>query len=65
MDDYVYTPVTDNPIVVDFSGCKYLDDLHERIRKSFGFPACWEKTGMQFGIASMDTLMRMRAGQFR
>ena len=24
-----------------------------------------EKTGMQFGIASMDTLMRMRAGQFR
>lgn len=65
MDDYAYTLVTDNPIVVDFSGCKYLDDLHERIRKSFGFPACCGKTGMQFGIASMDTLMRMRAGQFR
>ena len=43
MDDYAYTLVTDNPIVVDFSGCKYLDDLHERIRKSFGIPACCGK----------------------
>ena len=43
MDDYAYTLVTDNPIVVDFSGCKHLDDLHERIRKSFGFPACCGK----------------------
>ena len=43
MDDYAHAPVTDNPIVVDFSGCKYLDDLHERIRKSFGFPACCGK----------------------
>lgn len=43
MEDYAYTLVTDNPIVVDFSGCKYLDDLHERIRKSFGFPACCGK----------------------
>ena len=43
MDYYAYTLVTDNPIVVDFSGCKYLDDLHERIRKSFGFPACCGK----------------------
>lgn len=65
MDDYAHAPVTDNPIVVDFSGCKYLDDLHERIRKSFGFPVCCGKTGMQFGIVSMDTLMRMRAGQYR
>lgn len=29
------------------------------------FQRAAEKTGMQFGIASMDTLMRMRAGQFR
>lgn len=40
MDDYAHAPVTDDPIVVDFSGCKYLDDLYERIQKSFGFPAC-------------------------
>ena len=40
MGDYAHVPVTDDPIVVDFSGCKYLDDLYERIQKSFGFPAC-------------------------
>lgn len=65
MDDYAYTPVTDDPFVVDFSGCKYLDDLYERIQKVLDFQLAAEKTGMQFGIASMDTLMRMRAGQFR
>lgn len=65
MDDYAYTPVTDDPIVVDFSGCKYLDDLYERIQKVLDFQLAAEKTGMQVGIASMDTLMRMRAGQFR
>lgn len=40
MGDYAHVPVTDDPIVVDFSGCKYLDDPYERIQKSFGFPAC-------------------------
>ena len=29
MDYYAYALITDNPIVVDFSGCKYLDDLNE------------------------------------
>ena len=43
MDDYAHAPVTDDPIVVDFSGCKYLDELYERIQKSFGFPACCGK----------------------
>ena len=43
MDDYAHVPVTDDPIVVDFSGCKYLDELYERIQKSFGFPACCGK----------------------
>lgn len=33
--------------------------------KVLDFQRAAEKTGMQFGIASMDTLMRMRAGQFR
>ena len=65
MDDYAHAPVTDDPIVVDFSGCKYLDELYERIQKVLDFQLAAEKTGMQFGIASMDTLMRMRAGQFR
>ena len=34
-------------------------------KKVLDFQLAAEKTGMQFGIASMDTLMRMRAGQFR
>ena len=65
MDDYAHAPVTDDPIVVDFSGCKYLDGSMNASKKVLDFQLAAEKTGMQFGIASMDTLMRMRAGQFR
>lgn len=25
-------------IVLDLTGCKYLDELHKRIKESFGFP---------------------------
>lgn len=43
MDDRVWTIVTDNPIVLDFSKCKYYSTLHEIIQKAFGFPAYYGK----------------------
>lgn len=30
--------ISDNPIILDFSGCRYPDDIHERIKLAFGFP---------------------------
>ena len=39
MNYYAYTPITDNPIVLDLTDCRDWGDLHQRIRKTFGFPA--------------------------
>ena len=39
MSYYAYTPITDDPVVLDLTGCNNLGDLHQRIRKTFGFPA--------------------------
>lgn len=30
-------------IELDLSGCKYLDEVHERIRRAFGFPEWYGK----------------------
>ena len=38
MSYYAYTPITDDPVVLDLTGCNDLGDLHQRIRKTFGFP---------------------------
>lgn len=27
-----------NPIILDFKGCKYADEIHLRIKETFGFP---------------------------
>ena len=29
---------TPNIITLDFSGCRYIDDMHLRIKRAFGFP---------------------------
>lgn len=65
MDDYAHAPVTDDPIVVDFPAVNIWMSSMNASKKVLDFQLAAEKTGMQFGIASMDTLMRMRAGQFR
>ena len=38
MSYYAYTPITDDPIVLDLTGCTDPDELHRRIRRTFGFP---------------------------
>ena len=37
-----------NPIVLDFSGCKYADEIHLRLKDTFGFPGYY---GMNWDAA--------------
>lgn len=38
-----YKPVTENPIILDFSDCKYLDEIHSILKTKFGLPqSCGE-----------------------
>ncbi len=33
-----YKPITENPIVLDFSGCRYPYDIHQILKEKFGLP---------------------------
>jgi RNAse (barnase) inhibitor barstar len=35
---YAFKPIDDNPIVLDFTGCRYLGEIHRILKKRFGFP---------------------------
>lgn len=35
---YAYKPINDNPIILDFSGCRYLGEVHQNLKKCFGLP---------------------------
>lgn len=38
MNSCAFTPITDNPIVLNLEGCKDWGALHKCIRDTFGFP---------------------------
>ena len=33
-----YKPIKENPIVLDFTGCKYLGEIHLMLKEKFGLP---------------------------
>ena len=33
-----FKPIKENPIILDFSGCKYLGEIHCILKEKFGFP---------------------------
>ncbi len=35
---YMYKPITENPIVIDFSKVRYYDELYELLKQKFGLP---------------------------
>ena len=37
-DKNAYKKVTDNPIILDFSQCKYFGEIHKIIKEKLGFP---------------------------
>ena len=38
MDRNAYKKIKDNPIILDFTGCKYLGELHKILKEKLGFP---------------------------
>lgn len=43
MNNNAHTLIADDPIVLDLTGCTDREDLHQRIRKTFGFPEYYGK----------------------
>ena len=35
---YAFKEITENPIKLDFTGCKYLGEIHLILKEKFGFP---------------------------
>lgn len=35
---YAFKPIMDNPIILDFAGCRYLGEIHKILKERFGFP---------------------------
>ena len=33
-----FKPIKENPIILDFTGCKYLGEIHQILKTKFGFP---------------------------
>ena len=33
-----FKPITENPIILDFTGCRYLGEIHLILKEKFGFP---------------------------
>lgn len=41
MNPYAWQVIPKGQIVLDFSGCRNADDIHDVIKKGFGFPDCY------------------------
>lgn len=37
-DDTAFRPLSENPITLDFSGCKYPGEIHLLLKEKFGLP---------------------------
>ena len=37
-DENAFRPIEENPIVLDFSGCRYLGEVHLILKEKFGLP---------------------------
>lgn len=38
-----FKPIKENPIILDFTGCKYLDEIHLILKTEFGLPEYYGK----------------------
>lgn len=37
-DKYALKPITENPIILDFTGCKHINEIHKILKIKFGLP---------------------------
>lgn len=67
-DDYCeFKPITKNPIILDFTGCKSYNQFHLILKKAFGFPdyygknwdALWDCLGDIFPYAKENYLVEV------
>ena len=42
-DRYAFKPIKENPIILDFTGCKNLREIHSILKNKFGFPDYYGK----------------------
>lgn len=38
IDENAFKPIEENPIILDFTGCKYLGEIHLILKTKFGLP---------------------------
>lgn len=43
MSENRWTPIPAGTIIIDFSDCRYVDDIHGKLKTSFGFPDYYGK----------------------
>ena len=54
---YAFKDINDKPIILDFTGCRYLGEIHKILKERFGFPeyygrnwsALWDCLRFLFG----------------
>ena len=40
---YAFKEINDNPIILDFTGCRYWSEIHEILKERFGLPEYYGK----------------------
>ena len=48
MYDEIWTPVDDNPLKLDLAGCESMWDVHNVLKKTFGFPGYYGRNWSAF-----------------
>ena len=43
-----FKPIKENPIILDFTGCKYLGEIHLLLKEKFGFPVYFFSSPVPF-----------------
>lgn len=49
-----FSQIKSNLIILDFSSCKYIDEIHLILKKNLVYLITTEKIGMLYGIVLMD-----------
>ena len=37
-DYYAFKAIKENPVILDFTGCRYLEEIHKVLKDKFGLP---------------------------
>ena len=57
-----FKPIHDNPIVLDFTGCRYLGVVHQILKEKFGFPDYYGENWSALWDLSLIHILGTRRG---